>query len=81
MRNILTIVGREVQSYYSSPWSYLITAAFLIIAGYGFGWSSITYLETSIQGFLGWSGFFLLFLGPALTMRLMAEEEKLGTLE
>jgi ABC-2 type transport system permease protein len=81
MRNILIIVGREVRTYYSSPWSYLITAAFLIIAGYGFGWSSITYMETSIQGFLGWTGFFLLFLGPALSMRLLAEEENLGTLE
>jgi len=81
MGNIITIVNRELRSYYGSPWSYLITAAFLIISGYGFGWSPITYLETSIQGFLGWTGFFLLFLGPALTMRLMAEEEKLGTLE
>jgi len=81
MRNITTIAGRELMSYFGSPWSYLITAAFLIIAGYGFGWSSVTYLETSIQGFLGWSSFFLLFLSPALTMRLMAEEEKLGTLE
>ncbi len=81
MRNITTIAGRELTSYFGSPWSYLITAAFLIIAGYGFGWSSVTYLETSIQGFLGWSSFFLLFLSPALTMRLMAEEEKLGTME
>ncbi|MCP4755112.1 MAG: ABC transporter permease [Proteobacteria bacterium] len=81
MRNILTIVGRETRSYFGSPWSYLITATFLIVAGYGFGWSSVTYLETSIQGFLGWSSFFLLFLAPALTMRLLAEEEKLGTLE
>jgi ABC-2 type transport system permease protein len=81
MGNILTIVGRELRSYFGSPWSYLITAAFLIVAGYGFGWSSVTYQESSIQGFLGWSSFFLLFLAPALTMRLIAEEEKMGTLE
>lgn len=81
MFNVLTIVRREMRSYFGSPWSYLITAAFLIVSGYGFGWSSVTYLETSIQGFMGWCGFFLLFLAPALTMRLLAEEEKLGTLE
>lgn len=81
MRNILIIAGRELKSYFGSPWSYLITAAFLIIGGYGFGWSSVTYLETTIQGFLGWASFFMLFLGPAMTMRLLAEEEKLGTLE
>jgi ABC-2 type transport system permease protein len=81
MRNILIILLRELRSYFGSPWSYIITAAFLVVAGYGFGWSSVTYLETSMQGFLGWASFFLLFLGPALTMRLLAEEEKLGTLE
>lgn len=81
MRNILLILLRELRSYFGSPWSYIITAAFLAVAGYGFGWSSVTYLETSIQGFLGWASFFLLFLGPALTMRLLAEEEKLGMLE
>ncbi|MCP4755470.1 MAG: ABC transporter permease subunit [Proteobacteria bacterium] len=81
MRNILTIAGRELRSYFGSPWSYLVTAAFLIVAGYGFGWSSITYLETTIQGFLGWGSFFLLFMGPAITMRLLAEEEKIGTFE
>jgi ABC-2 type transport system permease protein len=81
MRNILSIIARELRSYFGSPWSYIITSAFLVVAGYGFGWSSVTYLETSIQGFLGWASFFLLFLGPALTMRLLAEEEKMGTLE
>ena len=81
MRNILVILLRELKSYFGTPWSYVITAAFLVVAGYGFGWSSVTYLETSMQGFLGWASFFLLFLGPALTMRLLAEEEKLGTLE
>jgi ABC-2 type transport system permease protein len=81
MRNILAILLRELKSYFGTPWSYVVTAAFLVAAGYGFGWSSVTYLETSMQGFLGWASFFLLFLGPALTMRLLAEEEKLGTLE
>jgi ABC-2 type transport system permease protein len=81
MRNLWTIAAREWKSYFGSPWAFLITAVFLVIAGYGFGFSSITVMETTIQGFLGWGSFFLLFLGPALTMRLFAEEEKLGTIE
>ena len=52
-----------------------------MVAGYGFGWSSITYMESSIQGFVGWISFFMLFMGPALTMRLISEEEKMGTME
>jgi len=81
VRNTLAIAGREFRVYFGSPPAYLITAVFLVITGYGFGWTSVTYMETTIQGFLGWGSFFLLFLGPALTMRLFAEEEKLGTIE
>ncbi|MBW2623547.1 MAG: ABC transporter permease subunit [Deltaproteobacteria bacterium] len=81
MRNTLAIAGREFRSFYGSPWAYLVTAIFLIISGYGFGWNTITFMESTIQGFLSWGSFFLLFLGPAMTMRLFAEEEKLGTME
>ncbi len=81
MRHTFAIAGRELRSFYGSPWAYLVTAVFLIISGYGFGWNSITFMESTIQGFLSWSSFFLLFLGPAMTMRLFAEEEKIGTME
>jgi len=81
LRNISAIAGRELRAYFGAPSSYLIIAVFLFMAGYGFGWTRITYQETTIQGFLSWSSFFLLFLWPALTMRLLAEEEKLGTIE
>ena len=81
MRNILIISIREFKSYFGSPWSYLVSAAFLLVSGYGFGWNPETYLQTTIQGFLLWAGFFLLFWAPAVTMRLISEEEKLGTLE
>lgn len=81
MRNILAIAGKEIRGYLGAPSFYIIIALFLFISGYGFGWSPATFLESSIQGFLEWSQFFLLFLGPALTVRLLAEEEKLGTLE
>jgi ABC-2 type transport system permease protein len=81
VRNIAAIAGREFQAFLGAPSFYIIIAVFLLITGYGFGWSPATYLESSIQGFLNWGSFFLLFLGPAITVRLFAEEEKLGTLE
>jgi ABC-2 type transport system permease protein len=81
VRNIIAIAGKEFRAYFGAPSFYLIIAVFLFVAGYGFGWTMVTYQETSIQGFLGLGSFFLLFLGPALTMRLLAEEEKLGTIE
>jgi ABC-2 type transport system permease protein len=81
MRNIAAIAWRELRVYFGFPWAYGITAIFLIVAGFGFGWNSMTYLETTIRGFLGWGSFFLLFLAPALTMRLFAKELELGTIE
>ncbi len=81
MRNTLAIAGKELGAYFGAPSFYLIIVVFLFVAGYGFGWTMVTFQETTIQGFLGWGSFFLLFLGPALTMRLLAEEEKLGTIE
>ena len=36
MRNILTIAGREVRSYFSSPVAYVVLAGFLALAGYFF---------------------------------------------
>ncbi len=81
MRNIIAIAGKEFHAFLGAPSFYIIIAVFLLVTGYGFGWSPATYLESSIQGFLNWGGFFLLFLGPALTVRLFSEEEKLGTLE
>jgi ABC-2 type transport system permease protein len=36
MRNVLTIAGREVRSYFSSPVAYVILAAYLALAGYFF---------------------------------------------
>jgi len=81
LRNIVAIAGKEFRGYLGSPSFYIIIALFLFITGYGFGWSPALFIESSIQGFLDWGSFFLLFLGPALTVRLFAEEEKLGTLE
>jgi ABC-2 type transport system permease protein len=81
MRNIAAIAWRELRVFFGFPWAYLITAIFLVVAGFGFGWNSMTYLETTIRGFLTWGGFFLLFLAPALTMRLFAKELELGTIE
>jgi ABC-2 type transport system permease protein len=81
LRNIAVIAGKEIRGYLGAPSFYIIISVFLIISGYGFGWSPATFLESSIQGFLDWGQLFLLFLGPALTVRLLAEEEKLGTLE
>ncbi len=81
MRNTLTIAQKEFKSYLASPMAYVVTGVFLILTGVFFGISPSTYLETSVRGFLDTGSMVLLLLAAVLTMRLIAEERKIGTLE
>lgn len=84
MRNILTICSREFMSYLASPMAYIITAAFLIGSGVFFIYFSQAWLtETSMRGVFNNTIYVIivLLLMALLTMRLFAEEKKLGTIE
>lgn len=81
MRNTTTIALREFKSYLASPMAYVVTGIFLVGTGFFFSISPTTYSETSISGFLQVGSILLLLLATVLTMRLLAEEKKMGTLE
>jgi len=81
VRNTTTIALREFKSYLASPMAYVVTGIFLMLTGFFFQSSPSTYSETSINGFLVWGSILLLLLASVLTMRLLAEEKKMGTLE
>ncbi len=81
MRNTATIALKEFKSYLASPMAYIVTGIFLALTGFFFGGSAATYNGTSITGFLGTGNMLLLLLASVLTMRLLAEERKMGTLE
>ncbi len=73
---------KEIRTYFSSPMAYVVSAAFLAITGFFFVASvSDAFAEASIRGYLAGAIFFMIFMSPAITMRLIAEEQKLGTLE
>jgi len=80
VRNTMAIAAKEFKSYLFSPMAYIVTTFFLAVTGLFFAISPSTYNETSISGFLStwWA---LLLLASVLTMRLLAEERKLGTIE
>ncbi len=81
MKNITTIALKEFKSYLASPMAYVVTGIFLAATGFFFSISPSTYMQTSINGFLQASVILLLLFAPLLTMRLLAEEKKLGTIE
>ena len=81
MRNTVTITAKEFKSYLASPMAYIVIGIFLALSGFFFGTSTATYSETSISGFLQTGSLLLLLLIAVLSMRLLAEERKLGTIE
>jgi len=83
VRNIATITLKELKSYLTSPMSYIVTCIFLLLTGTFFTTylASTQYSDTSIRGFVESSQVLLLLFTAVLTMRLIAEERKLGTWE
>ncbi len=82
MRNTWTITLRETRAYFVSPTAYVIITVFLGLTGWFFvGSMSEPFPDASVSSYLVPSTFILVFLAPVLTMRLVAEERKLGTIE
>ena len=78
----LVIARRESLAYLASPGAYVVIMVFTAITGYLFvDGVSVPFPEATIHRYAGAITFSLVFLGPALTMRLFAEERRLGTLD
>jgi ABC-2 type transport system permease protein len=90
MRPFVALLRKELRHYFAAPVVYLVTAAFLAYTGYAFHADLIQFLTfgfgMNIMENL-WQVVFLdvrlavLLSVPLLTMRLVAEERRLGTLE
>ncbi|MDA0770852.1 MAG: hypothetical protein BZY79_03145 [SAR202 cluster bacterium Casp-Chloro-G4] len=82
MNNTFIIAWKETRSYFSSPTAYVVGAMFLVLTGVFFVFDiTRPFAEASVRGYINWATLFIVFLAPLLTMRLLAEEQKLGTLE
>jgi ABC-2 type transport system permease protein len=81
MRNSLTIAGRELISYFGSPVAYIVTAAFLAINGFLYGIIISQSKQADMSFVFSDMGIVLLFVIPGITMRLLAEEQRMGTIE
>lgn len=83
MRNTGTVALKEIKSYLTSPMAYVVTGIFLVLTGTFFTTylAATQYTDTSIRGFVESGNILLLLFAAILTMRLIAEERKLGTWE
>lgn len=88
MRTFFILFFKELRSFFLSPVAWVVLALFMAITGLSFS-LAITLLrekpsEFSIVRwtfFPQWFWYYYFFLFPLITMRLFAEEQKLGTLE
>ena len=82
---MLSILNKEVISFFSSLVAYFIMAIFLLVTGL-FLWvfpdsSILEYGYAGLDSFFNIAPYLFMFLIPAITMRSLAEERKDGTFE
>ncbi|MDN3565396.1 ABC transporter permease [Paeniroseomonas aquatica] len=83
MAPALIVARRELSGYFATPVAYVFIVIFLVLAG------ALTFTLGNFFGrgqadlipFFSFIPWLFLFLVPALTMRLWAEERRLGTIE
>jgi len=84
MKQIWIITKRELRSFFDSLMAYIMIIAFLGFSGF-FTWlygGDVFFVnQASLQSFFGIAYWTLFFFIPALTMRLLAEENRSGTIE
>ena len=83
---MFTLYKKELSSFFSSLIGYLTIAVFLILTGlmlwvFRSGFNILDYGYAGIDGLFIIGPFLYLFLIPAITMRMFAEEKKNGTME
>ena len=85
MKHTISIMKRELGGYFSTPVAYVFIVIFLLLSGFFTFQLGDFYNDgqgqASLASFFGWHPWLYLFLIPALSMRLWAEERKLGTIE
>lgn len=81
MSPALVISKREIRTYFNSPVAYIVVTVFTIITGYLFFTQLFIEKQAEMRGLFGVMPLLFMFLVPAITMRLLAEEKGSGTLE
>jgi ABC-2 type transport system permease protein len=88
----VVLTRRELAGYFYSPIAYLVLFGMVVVTGVGYLWfllevvvgRGVPVAEPIVQQYpsLGIvSAFLVVFIVPALTMRLFSEEQRTGTLE
>ena len=81
MLNALALARREINAAFLSLLAWIVLAVFLIFSGFFFWLFASRTHEASLLDTVGIISFFFLVATPLLTMRLLSEEYRSGTIE
>jgi len=81
MSNVWTITVRELKAYFVSPIAYITSAFYLLVVGALFAAILTQSADASLRPLFSNVTFIVLLIAPALTMRLLADERRMGTIE
>ena len=83
MRNVGIIMRRELASYFATPLAYVFIVIFLLLANWFTFYLGAFYErgQADLDSFFAFLPWLYLFLIPALSMKLWAEERKSGSIE
>lgn len=81
MQKVLPIFRREMHAYFYSPVAYIVISVFLLITGWFFTGQMFLANDSSLRSVFDIVPFIFIFFVPAITMRLLSEERKSGTIE
>ena len=78
MSPALVISRREIRTYFNSPVAYIVVTVFTVLTGYLFFTQLFVEKQADMRGFFGSMPLLFMFLAPAITMRLLADEKASG---
>ena len=81
MNTIWPIFKREFRAYFRSPIAYIFISSFLIISGWFFYQTFFVLDYASMRNYFDILPWLFLIFVPMVTMRMWAEERKVGTME
>ena len=78
---LFTLISKELKHYFNSPIAYILLVAFFSITSWLFSGPLFLHDSTEVSYFYSLIPTLLIFFIPALSMRLIAEEKRQGTME
>ncbi|HKI60438.1 MAG TPA: ABC transporter permease subunit [Mariprofundaceae bacterium] len=81
MNRIMAISWKEWRVAMDTPLGYVVAVAFLLAAGFFFGNHLFLVGQAEMRGYFSVMPLLLMFFIPAMTMRMLSDEQRSGTFE